>query len=175
MVPNLLCLSGPWKPEALPAAESPSPGLPRIADLEDSPFPGGLGGTQSRSPAHPPYPSVCRGRRQPSAGALSPCGPLGGRVPILSSRCCSHGPLSRPSCTCPSRTCSSPVPPAPVPLAPVRPSPASFPFSRTHRTSHCYRITYRHMERTLSQKEVGHVHQAVQEAAVRLLGVEGRF
>ncbi|OBS71961.1 hypothetical protein A6R68_13462 [Neotoma lepida] len=47
--------------------------------------------------------------------------------------------------------------------------------SRTHRTSHCYRITYRHMERTLSQKEVSNVHQAVQEAAVQLLGVEGRF
>jgi phenylalanyl-tRNA synthetase alpha chain len=31
------------------------------------------------------------------------------------------------------------------------------------------------MERTLSQKEVKHVHQAVQEAAVQLLGVEGRF
>lgn len=51
----------------------------------------------------------------------------------------------------------------------------SLPFSRTHRTSHCYRITYRHMERTMSQREVGRVHQAVQEAAVRLLGVEGRF
>uniref|UniRef100_A0A8D1SFZ1 phenylalanine--tRNA ligase n=1 Tax=Sus scrofa TaxID=9823 RepID=A0A8D1SFZ1_PIG len=51
----------------------------------------------------------------------------------------------------------------------------TFEHPKTHRTSHCYRITYRHMERTLSQKEVGHVHQAVQEAAVRLLGVEGRF
>ncbi|XP_062040259.1 phenylalanine--tRNA ligase, mitochondrial isoform X2 [Lepus europaeus] len=50
-----------------------------------------------------------------------------------------------------------------------------FEHPKTHRTSHCYRITYRHMERTLSQKEVRHVHQAVQEAAVRLLGVEGRF
>lgn len=51
----------------------------------------------------------------------------------------------------------------------------SLSFSRTHKTSHCYRITYRHMERTLSQSEVRHVHQAVQEAAVRLLAVEGRF
>ncbi|XP_057555073.1 phenylalanine--tRNA ligase, mitochondrial isoform X2 [Hippopotamus amphibius kiboko] len=50
-----------------------------------------------------------------------------------------------------------------------------FEHPKTHRTSHCYRITYRHMERTLSQGEVGRVHQAVQEAAVRLLGVEGRF
>lgn len=31
------------------------------------------------------------------------------------------------------------------------------------------------MERTLCQKEVRHVHQAVQEAAVQLLAVEGRF
>ncbi|XP_036777102.1 phenylalanine--tRNA ligase, mitochondrial isoform X1 [Manis pentadactyla] len=50
-----------------------------------------------------------------------------------------------------------------------------FEHPKTHKTSHCYRITYRHMERTLSQREVGRVHQAVQEAAVRLLGVEGRF
>ncbi|XP_060164083.1 phenylalanine--tRNA ligase, mitochondrial isoform X2 [Globicephala melas] len=50
-----------------------------------------------------------------------------------------------------------------------------FEHPKTHRTSHCYRITYRHMERTMSQREVGRVHQAVQEAAVRLLGVEGRF
>uniref|UniRef100_A0A452UX46 Phenylalanine--tRNA ligase, mitochondrial n=1 Tax=Ursus maritimus TaxID=29073 RepID=A0A452UX46_URSMA len=50
-----------------------------------------------------------------------------------------------------------------------------FEHPKTHKTSHCYRITYRHMERTLSQKEVRHVHQAMQEAAVQLLGVEGRF
>lgn len=31
------------------------------------------------------------------------------------------------------------------------------------------------MERTLSQREVGRVHEAVQEAVERLLGVEGRF
>uniref|UniRef100_A0A8C0SF77 Phenylalanine--tRNA ligase, mitochondrial n=2 Tax=Canis lupus familiaris TaxID=9615 RepID=A0A8C0SF77_CANLF len=50
-----------------------------------------------------------------------------------------------------------------------------FEHPKTHKTSHCYRITYRHMERTLSQREVGRIHQAVQEAAVQLLGVEGRF
>ncbi|XP_072585307.1 phenylalanine--tRNA ligase, mitochondrial isoform X5 [Vulpes vulpes] len=50
-----------------------------------------------------------------------------------------------------------------------------FEHPKTHKTSHCYRITYRHMERTLSQREVRHIHQAVQEAAVQLLGVEGRF
>ncbi|XP_024900718.1 phenylalanine--tRNA ligase, mitochondrial isoform X7 [Pteropus alecto] len=50
-----------------------------------------------------------------------------------------------------------------------------FEHPKTHKTSHCYRITYRHMERTLCQKEVRHIHQAVQEAAVQLLAVEGRF
>ncbi|XP_069349183.1 phenylalanine--tRNA ligase, mitochondrial isoform X3 [Eulemur rufifrons] len=50
-----------------------------------------------------------------------------------------------------------------------------FEHPKTHKTSHCYRITYRHMERTLSQREVRQVHQAVQEATVQLLGVEGRF
>ncbi|XP_045148945.1 phenylalanine--tRNA ligase, mitochondrial-like [Echinops telfairi] len=47
--------------------------------------------------------------------------------------------------------------------------------SLTHKTSHCYRITYRHTERTLSQPEVQRIHQTVQEAVVRVLGVEGRF
>ncbi|XP_062953317.1 phenylalanine--tRNA ligase, mitochondrial isoform X2 [Cynocephalus volans] len=50
-----------------------------------------------------------------------------------------------------------------------------FEHPKTHKTSHCYRITYRHMERTLSQGEVRHVHRALQEAVVQLLGVEGRF
>ncbi|XP_013377296.1 PREDICTED: phenylalanine--tRNA ligase, mitochondrial isoform X2 [Chinchilla lanigera] len=50
-----------------------------------------------------------------------------------------------------------------------------FEHPKTHRTSHCYRITYRHMERTLSQREVSHIHQDIQEAAVRQLGVDGRF
>lgn len=50
-----------------------------------------------------------------------------------------------------------------------------FEHPKTHKTSHCYRITYRHMERTLSQREVRHIHQALQEAVVQRLGVEGRF
>ncbi|XP_020829478.1 phenylalanine--tRNA ligase, mitochondrial isoform X1 [Phascolarctos cinereus] len=50
-----------------------------------------------------------------------------------------------------------------------------FEHPKTQRVSHCYRITYRHMEKTLTQEEVTHIHQAVQEGAVRLLGVEGRF
>ncbi|XP_037374713.1 phenylalanine--tRNA ligase, mitochondrial [Talpa occidentalis] len=50
-----------------------------------------------------------------------------------------------------------------------------FEHPKTGRTSHCYRVTYRHPERTLSQQEVGRVHRAVQAAAVQQLGVEGRF
>lgn len=48
-------------------------------------------------------------------------------------------------------------------------------FFRTKRVSHCYQITYQHLERTLTQKEVNNIHQAIQESAVRELGVEGRF
>ncbi|XP_072459833.1 phenylalanine--tRNA ligase, mitochondrial isoform X5 [Notamacropus eugenii] len=50
-----------------------------------------------------------------------------------------------------------------------------FEHPKTQRVSHCYRITYRHMEKTLTQEEVTHIHQSVQEGAVQVLGVEGRF
>ncbi|XP_061447179.1 phenylalanine--tRNA ligase, mitochondrial isoform X2 [Rhineura floridana] len=46
---------------------------------------------------------------------------------------------------------------------------------KTKRVSHCYQITYRHLERTLTQKEVSSIHHAIEESAVRELGVEGRF
>ncbi|XP_066480478.1 phenylalanine--tRNA ligase, mitochondrial isoform X1 [Tiliqua scincoides] len=46
---------------------------------------------------------------------------------------------------------------------------------KTKRVSHCYRITYQHLERTLTQKEVNSIHQAIEESAARELGVEGRF
>lgn len=46
---------------------------------------------------------------------------------------------------------------------------------KTKRVSHCYRITYQHLERTLTQKEVNSIHQAIEESAVRELGIEGRF
>ncbi|XP_068959646.1 phenylalanine--tRNA ligase, mitochondrial isoform X3 [Petaurus breviceps papuanus] len=50
-----------------------------------------------------------------------------------------------------------------------------FEHPKTQRISHCYRITYRHMEKTLTQEEVKHIHQSVQDGAVQMLGVEGRF
>ncbi|XP_019398360.1 PREDICTED: phenylalanine--tRNA ligase, mitochondrial isoform X1 [Crocodylus porosus] len=50
-----------------------------------------------------------------------------------------------------------------------------FTHPKTKKVSHCYRITYRHFERTLSQEEVHNVHQAIQKSAVKELGVEGRF
>ncbi|XP_077209226.1 phenylalanine--tRNA ligase, mitochondrial isoform X3 [Paroedura picta] len=50
-----------------------------------------------------------------------------------------------------------------------------FMHPKTKRVSHCYRITYRHWEKTLVQKEVNRIHQAIEESVVQELGVEGRF
>ncbi|XP_065523491.1 phenylalanine--tRNA ligase, mitochondrial isoform X4 [Lathamus discolor] len=50
-----------------------------------------------------------------------------------------------------------------------------FTHPKTKKVSHCYRIIYRHPEKTLTQDEVHRIHQAIEQSAVRELGVEGRF
>lgn len=50
-----------------------------------------------------------------------------------------------------------------------------FKHPKTGRWSHCYRISYRHMERTLTQQEARLVHQQIQHAAEAQLGVHGRY
>ncbi|KAM8966972.1 phenylalanine--tRNA ligase, mitochondrial [Pelodytes ibericus] len=46
---------------------------------------------------------------------------------------------------------------------------------KTKKISHCYRIQYRHMERTLTQMEINILHKNIEKSAVEELGVEGRF
>uniref|UniRef100_A0A673B355 Phenylalanine--tRNA ligase, mitochondrial n=1 Tax=Sphaeramia orbicularis TaxID=375764 RepID=A0A673B355_9TELE len=50
-----------------------------------------------------------------------------------------------------------------------------FTHPKTGRRSHCYRIVYRHMERTLTQQEVAVVHGQIQQDAESELGVQGRY
>lgn len=45
---------------------------------------------------------------------------------------------------------------------------------RTGRVSHCYRVTYRHMERTLTQLEVNRIHERIASMAQQLLHVSIR-
>ncbi|XP_050399549.1 phenylalanine--tRNA ligase, mitochondrial isoform X1 [Patella vulgata] len=45
---------------------------------------------------------------------------------------------------------------------------------KTNRRSHCYRIMYRHMEKTLTQAEVNDLHNKISEMAKSDLGVEIR-
>ncbi|XP_061876790.1 phenylalanine--tRNA ligase, mitochondrial [Entelurus aequoreus] len=49
-----------------------------------------------------------------------------------------------------------------------------FTHPKSGRRSHCFRIVYRHTERTLSQREVGLVHQTIERSAESELGVEVR-
>ena len=46
-----------------------------------------------------------------------------------------------------------------------------FVHPKTKRASHCYRITYRHMERTLTKTEANDVHKQIESQAVAKLGV----
>ncbi|XP_018496686.1 phenylalanine--tRNA ligase, mitochondrial [Galendromus occidentalis] len=49
-----------------------------------------------------------------------------------------------------------------------------FKHPKTSRTSHCYRITYRHMDRALTQSEVNVIHNSIAQAAKGALDVELR-
>lgn len=46
---------------------------------------------------------------------------------------------------------------------------------KTSRTSHCYRITYRHMARALTMAEVNVIHNSIAQAAKGTLSVELRM
>lgn len=49
-----------------------------------------------------------------------------------------------------------------------------FKHPKNGKTSHCYRITYRHMEKTLTQEEVNVIHGNIAKAASEQLGVQIR-
>ncbi|XP_013389037.1 phenylalanine--tRNA ligase, mitochondrial-like [Lingula anatina] len=50
----------------------------------------------------------------------------------------------------------------------------NFTHPKKGRTSHCYRITYRHMDRAVHQEEANKIHALITEAAINNLAVEVR-
>lgn len=50
----------------------------------------------------------------------------------------------------------------------------TFTHPKTHKISHCYRITYRHMERTLRKTEVSEIHRQIGKNAEKLLHITVR-
>lgn len=49
-----------------------------------------------------------------------------------------------------------------------------FQHPKTKNVSHCYRIVYRHLERTLNKEEVNEVHKLIETNATKILGVKLR-
>ena len=49
-----------------------------------------------------------------------------------------------------------------------------FHHPKKQRTSHCYRLVYRHMEKALKQEEVNTVHKQIETEASQTLQVELR-
>lgn len=47
----------------------------------------------------------------------------------------------------------------------------SFVHPKTQKTSLCFRIIYRHMEKTLTQNEVNEIHKKIEEALKECLNV----
>lgn len=49
-----------------------------------------------------------------------------------------------------------------------------FYHQKKQRTSHCYRLVYRHMEKALKQEEVNIIHKEIEKEAIHTLQIEMR-